>query len=88
MKSKQWVTDTRNTLQSSPPEVVVLGNSMVGYGFDDLLFGRLSNSPTISIWREGAASAWYYMALKNLIHSPLHLSSPPLLSTFEGLSKY
>lgn len=69
IKSKQWVTNTRNTLQSSPAEVVVLGNSMVGYGFDDLLFSRLSNHSTISIWRKGTASAWYYMALKNLILS-------------------
>ena len=67
MKSKQWVSDTRNTLRYSPKEVVVLGNSMVGWGFDELLFSQLSNHPTISIWRKGTASAWFYMALKNLI---------------------
>lgn len=75
-KSKHWVAATREKLRSDPPEVVVLGNSMVGWGFDDRLFEQISQAPTTSIWRKGAGSAWFYLALKNLI---LAESKPRLL---------
>ncbi|MDH5354951.1 MAG: hypothetical protein OEY09_10955 [Gammaproteobacteria bacterium] len=67
VENRQWVSATREKLQATSPEVVVIGNSMTGYGFDEVLFSELSNTPTISIWRKGTASAWFYLALKNLV---------------------
>lgn len=66
-KSRQWVAETRAQLRADPPEVVVLGNSMVGWGFDDDLFEQLSQAKTTRVWRKGAGSAWFYLALKNLV---------------------
>ena len=66
-ESRQWVTQTRNKLANSPAEVVVVGNSMAGYGFDETLFSQISGESTINVWRKGTASAWFYLAIKNLV---------------------
>ena len=49
------------------PELVVLGDSMVGEGIDDEALGRLLGVRAFNVWRGGAASAWCYLALENLI---------------------
>ncbi len=67
IKSRQWVADTREQLRRDPPEIVVLGNSMAGYGFDDQLFENLAQQKTRLLWRKGVGSAWFYLALKNLV---------------------
>lgn len=66
-ESRQWVSQTRNKLANSATEVVVVGNSMAGYGFDETLFSQISGKSTINVWRKGTASAWFYLAIKNLV---------------------
>ena len=66
-ESRKWVSQTRNKLANSAAEVVVVGNSMAGYGFDETLFSQISGESTINVWRKGTASAWFYLAIKNLV---------------------
>ncbi|MFT7675814.1 MAG: hypothetical protein ACI845_004241 [Gammaproteobacteria bacterium] len=66
-ESRQWVLQTRSKLANSNAKIVVVGNSMAGYGFDETLFSQISGKSTINVWRKGSASAWFYLAIKNLV---------------------
>jgi hypothetical protein len=75
-ESRRWVSQTRNKIAHSAAEVIVVGNSMAGYGFDEILFSQVSGQSTTNVWRKGSASAWFYLAIKNLIlteHKPQKL---------------
>jgi len=49
------------------PKIVFLGNSIMYESVDEREFLRLTATQTIKIWDGGAASAWWYLALKNVI---------------------
>jgi len=49
------------------PKIVFLGNSIMDKGVDEKEFSRLTSVQAIKIWHGGAASAWWYLALKNVI---------------------
>jgi hypothetical protein len=49
------------------PELVVLGDSMVGEGIDEEALGHRLGVRASNVWRGGAGSAWCYLALENLI---------------------
>ncbi len=49
------------------PQLVLLGDSMVGEGVDDAALGRRIGLRVLNVQRGGAASAWCYLALENLI---------------------
>ena len=61
------------------PELVLLGDSMVGEGVDDAALGRRTGVSALNVQIGGAASAWCYLALKNLI---LPASPPRLVAVF------
>ena len=57
----------RKELGVTAPEVVFLGNSVLAYSTDASLFTELSGRRAFCVSRGGSASAWWYLALKNVI---------------------
>jgi hypothetical protein len=51
----------------SNPDLVVLGNSVVGNGVDPAALESALGVRVGTAWREGAGSAWWYLVLKNRI---------------------
>lgn len=49
------------------PKIVFLGNSIMDEGVDEREFSKLTATQTIKVWSGGGASAWWYLALKNVI---------------------
>lgn len=74
-------TPSRNVIERSPtintrypavmkqvkPQVVLLGNSMLGEGVDERLFMQQTGLRTLKLWSGGWSSAIWYLALKNVI---------------------
>jgi hypothetical protein len=54
-------------LAAEKPELVLLGNSMLGEGIDDRQFAELTGKSVYKLQYGGSASAWWYLALKNLV---------------------
>ncbi len=54
-------------MADGPYDVVVIGNSMVGEGVDPDLLARALDRPVTAVSHGGAATAWYFLALKNFI---------------------
>jgi hypothetical protein len=54
------------------PKIVFLGNSIMDEAIDEREFSRLTATQTIKIWYGGSASAWWYLALKNVILKAPH----------------
>jgi len=48
-------------------EIALLGNSMLGRGIDNDLFRNLIRNKAILIGPGGAASAWYFLVVKNIL---------------------
>lgn len=57
----------RETLELERPQVVLLGNSMLGHGVNVIHFAMRTGLPIVKMWDGGVMSAWNYMTLKNLI---------------------
>ena len=51
----------------SDPDLVVLGNSVVGNGVDPTALAATLGVRVGTAWRDGAGSAWWYLVLKNRI---------------------
>lgn len=62
----------RERIEALRPELVLLGNSILREGLDEEALGRRLGVPTLQISRGGAASAWWYLALKNLVAASEH----------------
>jgi hypothetical protein len=56
-----------NLMKQAKPEVVLLGNSMMGEGVDDRMFMNQTRLRTIKLWGGGWSSAVWYLAMKNVI---------------------
>ena len=63
----RFVQNIINTIVSQRPQAVFLGNSMLIEGVDDALFTELSGVKTMNIAFHGAASAVYFLTLKNVL---------------------
>jgi len=57
----------QNLMAAKKPQVVLLGNSMLGYGIDERGFQALTGKKTAKLWIGGGASAWWYATMKNVI---------------------
>jgi len=66
-KRRKLSATFREELRATAPEVVFLGNSVLAYSTDASLFTKLSGRRTVCVSRGGSASAWWYLALKNVI---------------------
>jgi hypothetical protein len=62
------------SLAEEEPDLVLLGNSMLGEGVDEVLFSSLTGKNAYKLGINGAASAVWYLVIKNVI-APL--DDPP-----------
>jgi len=54
-------------LKSKQPDLVLIGDSMLDSRVDADLLGQKLGGPVALIWNGGAASAWWYLVLKNYV---------------------
>lgn len=57
----------RAIAQERKARVVVMGNSLVGHGVHPGLLERHLEAPVYKLWRNSMRSAWWYLALKNVV---------------------
>jgi hypothetical protein len=57
----------QRTIEQTKPDVILLGNSMLGEGIDPTQFEKLSGQKTISFHQGGSESAYWYLFIKNII---------------------
>lgn len=69
-------TDLIRTLNHRQPQLVLIGNSMLGEGVHEHKLEALLKLPTAAVWSGGVGSAWWYLVLKNII---LQLKTKPTL---------
>lgn len=62
----------RERIESLRPDVVLLGNSILREGIDEELLSRRTGRRCLEVARGGAASAWWYLALKNQVTAASH----------------
>ena len=60
----------QDELRTRQPEVVFIGNSILLDSTDEKVFTDLSGRATWILGHRGSASAWWYLALKNVILAP------------------
>ena len=70
----------KKNIESKKPEIILLGNSMLGRGVHEGYLNYLTKKNTIIITNGGSATAWWYLALKNVITKTN--SKPKLLVIF------
>src|SRR5438270_276133 len=54
-------------IQKEKPQVVLLGNSMVGRSVHPQYLNDLTKIPTLILAPGGSGSAWWYLAFKNML---------------------
>jgi hypothetical protein len=54
-------------IETERPEVVLLGNSILDTAVDADAFGGASGARALKLWSGGAASAWWYVVMKNVV---------------------
>ena len=54
-------------MRQAKPQIVLLGNSMLGEGVDERLLMQQTGQRTVKLWGGGWASAVWYLAMKNVI---------------------
>jgi hypothetical protein len=57
----------RQRIEAERPEVVLIGNSILREGVDAEALSRRTGHRCLEVVRGGAASAWWYLALKNQV---------------------
>ena len=62
----------RERIERERPELVLVGNSILREGVDVERLSALLGRPSLELARGGAASAWWYLALANVIAASAH----------------
>jgi len=65
--SKAIRLDLQRPINAQHPQDILLGNSIIVNGIDDELFQAITERKTLQMAFNGAASAYYYLILKNII---------------------
>lgn len=63
----EYIQALRSQLDLAKPDVILLGDSMLGEGVDQDGFSSLTGASTAKIAPNGAASAYWYLMIKNII---------------------
>ena len=65
-------TGFKARLETSRPQIVLVGNSVLGDSVNERIFSKYTNAPTIKFSHGGSASAWWYLVLKNAVFKTKH----------------
>jgi len=63
---------TEAALKEAPPEIVLLGNSMVGYGIDEAQLSKAMGAPVGKLSLNGSSARIWYLILKNRVFANGH----------------
>ncbi|MDH3349414.1 MAG: hypothetical protein OEM02_15110 [Desulfobulbaceae bacterium] len=78
-------------INQEQPDIILLGNSMLGEGVGDQQLSKLLGLKALKVWNGGSASAWWYLTLKNIFpkckHRPRYIGIF-FRDTFLTLPKY
>lgn len=77
-----WVS----AINEKKPDVVIIGNSMVGEGVDIGGLSSQSGAKVMEIRDNGQLTAWQYMVVKNVVGSAKHV--PKLVLVVERVNSY
>lgn len=61
------VDNLSDELITREPNVILLGNSMLGNAVDQRVFENAVEQKTMVVWSGGSSSAWWYLVVKNVI---------------------
>ena len=67
MVGDKYYDDLVRKLNHRQPELILIGNSMLGEGVDERQLESLLHTPAAAVWNGGVGSAWWYLAVKNII---------------------
>ncbi|WP_417912905.1 hypothetical protein [Candidatus Electronema sp. TJ] len=67
MVGDKYYDDVVRKLNHRQPELILIGNSMLGEGVDERQLESLLDMPAAAVWNGGVGSAWWYLAVKNII---------------------
>ena len=62
----------REMIELAKPQIVFIGNSTLREGVEPDQFSQLIGMKTINLVQDGSASAWWYLALKNVVLKTSH----------------
>jgi len=74
------VEDYRRALAMERPRVVLLGNSMLGHGVNEIHFSMRTGVHAIKMWDGGVAAAWNHLMIKNVLAE--HPNRPEMVVVF------
>jgi hypothetical protein len=63
----KYYDDLVRKLNHRQPELILIGNSMLGEGVDERQLESLLDMPAAAVWHGGVGSAWWYLVVKNII---------------------
>ena len=66
MLGDNLVTDLLNELNQIQPQLILVGNSMLGEAVDQNEMTKLTGLQTVKVWLGGSGSAWWYLVIKNI----------------------
>jgi hypothetical protein len=63
----KYYDDLVRKLNHRQPELILIGNSMLGEGVDERQLEARLKMPAATVWTGGVGSAWWYLVVKNII---------------------
>ncbi len=67
MVGDKYYDDLVRKLNHRQPELILIGNSMLGEGVDERQLEARLKMPAATVWTGGVGSAWWYLVVKNII---------------------
>jgi hypothetical protein len=77
-----WVA----SIDEKKPDVVIIGNSMVGEGVDVSALSKATGAKVLELRDNGQLTAWQYMVVKNVVGSAKHV--PKLVMVVERVNAF
>jgi len=66
------IPDLSETLTSIKPELILLGNSMLGEAVGQEQISEALGVNSVKVWLGGSGSAWWYLVIKNIVSKLSH----------------
>lgn len=74
-----------NYINNKKPDIIIIGNSMIGNGLDITGLSKATNQEVMKIQSSGGMSAWQFLVLKNVIGNANHRPKIVVVVTREHL---
>lgn len=78
------IAGKRHALVAERPETVLIGNSVLKAGIDEVRLSAMTGSSTLKATSNGSASAWWYLYVRNVICASEHKPKRVLIFYRDG----